>query len=85
MGILHGYKLEQGLRVKLFWVSSIANCNNKNNKFFFKINILLGLDSSIFAHLKRNWSWNAGLKRGEKVEKLTKPPFCISLLQDERY
>ena len=36
-----------------------------------------GLDSSIFAHLKRNWTWNnsANYRKGDK---LTAPPFIMS-------
>merc|ERR1740128_565732 len=43
-----------------------------------------GLDSSIFAHLKRNWIWNSGTRRGERQDKITRPPFSIALLQDDR-
>ena len=35
-----------------------------------------GLDSSIFAHLKRNWTWNAGEGGGRRGEKLT-PSFIL--------
>ena len=44
-----------------------------------------GLDSSIFAHLKRNWSTNSSTKRGPigKSEHIQRPPFCIQLLQDD--
>ena len=36
-----------------------------------------GLDSSIFAHLKRNWTWNnsANYRKGDK---LASPPFIMS-------
>ena len=36
-----------------------------------------GLDSSIFAHLKRNWTWNntANYRKGDKI---TSPPFLMS-------
>ena len=36
-----------------------------------------GLDSSIFAHLKRNWTWNnsANYRKGDK---LSNPPFIMS-------
>merc|ERR1719183_2675440 len=36
-----------------------------------------GLDSSIFAHLKRNWTWNnsANYRKGDK---LAGPPFLLS-------
>jgi len=43
-----------------------------------------GLDSSIFAHLKRNWSTNSSTKRPiGKSEHIQRPPFCIELLQDD--
>ena len=36
-----------------------------------------GLDSSIFAHLKRNWSWNNGGSY-RKGDKLAAPPFSMT-------
>jgi len=40
-----------------------------------------GLDSSIFAHLKRNWTWNtsAGCRKGDK---LIVPPFSMTELPE---
>ena len=42
-----------------------------------------GLDSSIFAHLKRNWTWNnsANYRKGDKI---ANPPFSMSEMEGER-
>ena len=44
----------------------------------------LGLDSSIYSHLRRNWSCvsMSGFKRSDKNSKLSKPPFCMELFRD---
>jgi len=50
-----------------------------------------GLDSSMFAHLKRNWSWNSTSSSASKGKRGSsssskhqlKPPSCVKLLQDQ--
>jgi len=41
-----------------------------------------GLDSSIFAHLKRNWTWNSSAMH-RKGDKLAAPPFIMSEISNK--